>query len=383
MNRLPPVQHPLAASFQRAARSLTTSLKEDTIRFYHGTIRNFLNFLGTQYPEVQSLEQLRRDPHILAWFNSLRCHQPPLATITYSIRLYHLRRMLEELAWTEEIPVLARLVLPQDTPRGEHYLPRPLTADQDRLIQQELLRRNDRNSNVFLLLRHTGMRIGECADLSFDCLRLIGPESWAIHVPLGKLKTERLVPVDAFVCRLVERLRLLRSQDPPPADGHLLARPSSRYALIRSLRSFWRDIVATVGITTRIVPHQLRHSFGTEMTRAGVTLPAVMKLLGHLRPDMTLRYLEISLADLQREFNLARAQPRHLLPASRLPASINPPQANLASLLDSVQFAQHVLEMFRRTLPQGPDRRLLDHLANRLTKITSELPRLGTSRQRQ
>jgi site-specific recombinase XerD len=69
--------------------------------------------------------------------------------------------------------------------RQKHYLPRPLTADQDRLLQQELLRRNDRNSNVFLLLRHTGMRIGECADLSFDCLRLVGTDSWAIHVPLG------------------------------------------------------------------------------------------------------------------------------------------------------------------------------------------------------
>ena len=104
MNRLPPLQHPLAALFQSTAQSLTTSLKEDTIRFYHGTIRNFLNFLGAQYPEVQSLEQLRRDPHILAWFNSLRCHQPPPATITYSIRVFHLRRMLEELAWTEELP---------------------------------------------------------------------------------------------------------------------------------------------------------------------------------------------------------------------------------------------------------------------------------------
>src|SRR5580704_11332399 len=37
------------------------------------------------------------------------------------------------------------------------------------------------------------MRIGECADLSFDCLRFVG-HGWAIHVPLGKLKTERLVP---------------------------------------------------------------------------------------------------------------------------------------------------------------------------------------------
>jgi len=377
MNRLPPLRHPLAALFQGAAQSLTASLNQDAFRLYSGTIRNFLNFLDAQYPQVQSLHQLRRDPHILAWFASLRSHQPPLATITYTIRLYHLRRMLEELAWTEDLLGLTRLVFRQDTPRSEHYLPRPLTADQDRSIQQELLRRDDRNSNAFLLLRHTGMRIGECADLSFDCLRLVGPEDWAIHVPLGKLKTERLVPVDSFVCRLVHRLRLLRSQDPLPADGFLLTRPSGRYALIRKLRTFWRDLVTTVGIAKRIVPHQLRHSFGTEMVRAGVSLLAVMKLLGHLKPEMTMLYVEMSLLDLQREFNLARSQPRHLLPASRLPASIRSPQANLDSLLASLHLAQHVLEMFRRTLPQGPDRRLLDRLVNRLTKIVSETRKLG------
>ena len=71
MNRLHPIQHPLAVLFQSAAQSLTTSLNQETIRFYHCTIRNFLNFLGAQYPQLQSLQQLRRDPHILAWFTSL------------------------------------------------------------------------------------------------------------------------------------------------------------------------------------------------------------------------------------------------------------------------------------------------------------------------
>ena len=113
------------------------------------------------------------------------------------------------------------------------------------------------------------------------------------------------------------------------------------------------------------------------MLRAGVSLHAVMKLLGHLKPEMTMRYVEVALLDVQREFHLARSQPRHLLPASRLPASISSPQANLTSLLDSLHLAQHVLEMFRRTLPKGPDRRLLDRLANRLTKIASEIRKLG------
>jgi hypothetical protein len=100
-------------------------------------------------------------------------------------------------------------------------------------------------------------------------------------------------------------------------------------------------------------------------------------MLGHQKPEMTMLYLQVSLLDLQREFRLARAHPRHLLPASQVPDSITSPQANLASLLDSLHLAQHVLEMFRRTLPPGPDRRLLERFANRLTKIASETRKLG------
>jgi hypothetical protein len=80
------------------------------------------------------------------------------------------------------------------------------------------------------------MRIGECADLSSDCLRSAGPGQWAVHVPLGKLKTERMVPVDSFVCELVKRLRFFRSLDSLPADGRLLARP--RTPKQRSLITF-------------------------------------------------------------------------------------------------------------------------------------------------
>jgi integrase len=91
-----------------------------------------------------------------------------------------------------------------------------------------LLRRNDLAANIFLLLRHTGMRIGEAADLSYDCLHSSNPDQWAVHVPLGKLKTERMVPVDSFVCELVQRIRFFRSFDPLPDNGLLVARPRSK-----------------------------------------------------------------------------------------------------------------------------------------------------------
>src|SRR5712671_3956222 len=151
--------------------------------------------------------------------------------------------------------------------RPPQRLPRALTTQQDQSIQQELLRRNDLAANIFLLLRHTGMRVGECVDLSYDCLRNVAPDRWAIHVPLGKLKTERMVPVDSFVCELVQRLRFFRSFDPLPADGRLLARPSGKQTLIKQLRPYLHDVSAAVGISTRIVPHQLRHTYASEMVR--------------------------------------------------------------------------------------------------------------------
>jgi integrase len=376
-SRLASVEHPLALQFQRAFESLTTALLWDSARPYRGTVRNFLIFLSDNHPAVDSLNQLRRDPHILGWFTHLRSQTPPLAPAVYINRLIHLRRILEELAYTAQLPELARLIRREDFPRRPQRLPRALTAQQDQLIQQELLRRNDLPANIFLLLRHTGMRIGECVDLSYDCLRHVGPERWAIHVPLGKLKTERMVPVDAFVCELVQRLRFFRSFDPLPPDGRLLSRPDGKQALIRQLRYCLHEVTTAAGITVRIVPHQLRHTYASEMIRSSVTLPALMKLLGHADPEMTMRYVDVTSNDLQREYHLARAKPRHLIPHPKAPTIS--PRTGLDGVIDSLLFAQHAIEMFRRSLPDGPARRCLDRLSNRLTKILTQTRKLGSS----
>jgi len=373
--RRPPLQHPLVPVFDRAVDSLGVALSSDTTRHYRGTARNFLSYLGADHPEVQRLDQLRRELHILGWMSRLHSQTPALATASYINLLIALRGICNELAWTEQLPELAHLIRREDIPRLPQRLPRPLTAEQDELLQQEFLRRNDLGGNAFLLIRHTGMRIGECVDLSFDCLRSIGPNQWAVHVPLGKLKTERMVPVDPFVCDLVRRLQFFRSLDPLPADGRLLARPRRKEALVRQLRDYLHQVCHALGLSTRIVPHQCRHSYATEMLRAGVGFPAVMKLLGHTSPEMTMRYLDVALNDLQREFEMARSKPRHIVPQPKIPFT---PRAGFDGLIDSLLAAQHVLEMFRRTLQNGTSRRHLDRLSNRLTKIVAEARKLAT-----
>ena len=350
------------------AESLTTSLGNSSIDAYQSTVHLFLTYLSAHYPQVRSLEQLRRDPHILGWLTHLRSRTPSLAKNTMIGRIVRLRRVLEELAWTQQLPPLAHLLGRDDIPRRNHHLPRPLTPDQDQRIQQELRRRDDFTSNALLLLRHTGMRIGECVDLSLDCLRPLGPSQWAIHVPLGKLGTERWVPVDSMVCQIIDRLRSLRPSAAPDAGRLLLPRPRGRYMLIRKIRAALQDVAATAGITAHIVPHQFRHTYASEMFRAGVGLPAVMKLLGHKSPRMTLYYLEITQQDLQRQYHLARSHPRHLAPPPRVPASDHSHRADLTSFIDSLRAAQHVLEMFRRSLADTSASRILSRLANRLSQ---------------
>ena len=221
------------------------------------------------------------------------------------------------------------------------------------------------------------MRLGECVDLAADCLHPVGPDQWAIHVPLGKLKKERLVPVDSIVRQIIERLLDLRSQGDANPGSFLLPRNRARQTLIRNLRASFQQVVATSGINTRLVPHQSRHTYATEMLRSGVTLTGVMELLGHTSPEMTLLYLEITQPDLQREYHLAREHPRHQVPcpqALRSPASF---RADLPSLVNSLDTTRYVLEMFRRTLSEDHARRLLDRIGNRLTKVLAELRRIG------
>jgi site-specific recombinase XerD len=336
-----------------------------------------LRYLGQQYPDIESLPQLRRDPHILGWLSWL-AEQQPLKIPARTSHIISLRRLLEELAWLHELPGLTRLFHPDDIPKPTYRLPRPLSPEQDLLIQQELLRRNDLASNVLLLVRHTGIRLGECVDLAFDCLRQPAPGQWALHVPVGKLYTERLVPVDESVCRIVHRLRFFRSLAPLPPDGLLLARRHNRNALLRELRLYLNQVRTELGIERIIVPHMFRHTYATEMLRSGVSLQALMKLLGHSTARMTLLYAEFTQADLQREWHAARAHPRHLTPPPRATAN-SIPDANLSSVTYALQVAQHVLEMFRRTLPaDNASLPVLDRLTNRLTKVLAEVRKLTT-----
>jgi site-specific recombinase XerD len=306
-----------------------------------------------------------------------------LANITRVNHLYRLRCMLHDFA-SQGHAVQPGLILREDFPPCPRYLPRALSPENDQRLQQELRRSNDLLSSALLLTRATGIRIGECIDLTENCLRSVGPNQWALHVPLGKLHTERLVPVDAETRQIVTRILALRAQAPSlgltQSAGLLLPRSASRPTFYQTIRHAFKKAAERAQCPSATC-HQLRHNFATEMVRLGLSLPALMQLLGHKDIRMTMRYVQVTQLDLQREFHLARHRAIHQHHVPRLPrASVElSTRSDLPGIRDAITAARHILEMYRRQLQDEKARQKAQRLDKRLLRVAQELDRLATA----
>ncbi|MGA2648523.1 MAG: hypothetical protein ABSF15_27895, partial [Candidatus Sulfotelmatobacter sp.] len=69
--------------------------------------RKFLCYLAADHPQVNRLDQLRREPHILGWMSRLRSQTPPLSTASCINQIIALRCVLNDLAWTNVLNSLA------------------------------------------------------------------------------------------------------------------------------------------------------------------------------------------------------------------------------------------------------------------------------------
>jgi site-specific recombinase XerD len=362
--------------FEAQVQTLALTLQPFTVVKYEYVARRFVGYLRATFPEVRRLSQLRRDPHMLGWFRWLCELRPPVGNHTREQRLLCLRRLLDDLA-AQGHPIQPGLIIREDFPARPQYLPRALSPEDDRRLHEELCRVDNLYSNALLLTRITGIRIGECIHLPMDCLRHVGPEQWALHVPLGKMHTERLVPLDAEGLRLVNRIHELRAQFSArrlaKSQGFLLPRVGGRFALFQMLRITLADFARRAGCTDTkpITPHRLRHTWASDMLRCGISLPALKELMGHKDIRMTLRYLKITQPDLQREFYRAR----HNKPQSYcIPSlSVSTATSDLPGVRHALAATRHLLEMYRRELSDDKTSRRLQRLDRRLLDVDHQL----------
>jgi site-specific recombinase XerD len=381
------LQASLDRIFDEQLQTLAVALRQSTIAYYRSAVNRFLRYLHTNYPKLPTASQLRRDPHILGWLRSLGQETPPLTNRSRRACLMCVRRLLDDLISNGQ-PLAEGLILRQDFPPPDLYLPKPLSPEDDRRLHQQLCQTDDLHANAILLLRATGMRIGECLRLQTNCLRHLSPNpdhdgQWALHVPLGKLHSERWVPADDRIRQIVARILALRGTvacpQPDSSADWLLREPDGRRVSYQRMWQALANAARHAGCSAAVRPHQMRHTFASEMVRLGVSLPALKELLGHRDIRMTMVYVAVTQNDLQREFHRARQALSRLHSIPELPIH-QPPitSPNIPVVLRSLASTRHLLEMVRRQLENDKVRRKLARLANRLDKIAAELDQLPT-----
>ena len=119
----------------------------------------------------------------------------------------------------------------------------------------------------------------------------------------GKGNKQRLVPLHPDILDVLGHyLRLERPLTNAPAlFVSLKGRQRGRPLTAAGLRSLFRHH-RLCSLIRQANPHRLRHTFGADMVRAGMSLPALQRLMGHSQIATTMLYVQIAPQDVWREY---------------------------------------------------------------------------------
>jgi site-specific recombinase XerD len=227
--RVAAVHPPLQASFVAYLERKAATCHAKTVTGLATRLAHFGRFVGQVDQAVTSLAVLDRRRHIEPYLNALAStpNSKQGGTITRSEqarRMIAVRGFLADIAeWGWDEAPTRKLIFRTDVPRAPRPLPRYLPVDADRRLSAALGRSPHRlAADALLLQRSCGLRIGELLDLELNCVHeLEGNGAW-MKVPLGKLDTERMVPLDDEAVALVDRIVATRSDGrsvPHPRTG--------------------------------------------------------------------------------------------------------------------------------------------------------------------
>ena len=298
----------------------------------------FGEHLGSIEPDMAGFAGLDRRRHIEPFLNKTAAgirhdNGEPVSIGERRQRIGVVARFFTDITeWGWSDAPARRLIFPRDMPKEPRPLPRYIPLDADRRLQRALEYSPNRLlADGLLLVRATGMRIGELLNLELDCVHEVPGLGLWLKVPLGKFDTERMVPLDEETVAIVDRLVDARGPQRPlrhPRNGRMVeflmvhyGRRISDHAMRAELRR-----AATEAGLDGATPHQLRHTYATALVNSGISLQHLMVLLGHQSAEMSLRYGRLFDATVRESYErahaLAKARLGPILPQA-VPVELN------------------------------------------------------------
>jgi site-specific recombinase XerD len=369
-------------TIKRYLRRWRPTQRPSTIHSKKSLLRRFVAYLHEHHPEVRRFSQIQRDPHIEGWLESM-LH---LSAVSRNAAVRTLRLFCEDLnAWQWPNPPPLNLLSNEDLAPEPLVLPRPLPPELDQAVQKAFIEAGTFAAMGLLLLRYTGMRIGEMRALPLNAMEPAGPDTFSLRVPVGKTYAERLIPLDERTVDLVRRIiaqraRLQNRRLPPSRRRLMMIDHWGRHLSSQSFCVHIKDLTAHLDPTEHITCHRLRHCFATEMARAGMPVPALMKLLGHKTPKMTMRYVQVAQNDVRDAYDQAMSQltvirsvQSRAMPSLPVSAAALPQHTDSNQLLKLMEAMITCLESHRRDQPDLARSKQLHRFIKRMRKAGYDL----------
>lgn len=189
--------------------------------------------------------------------------------------------------------------------RGLH-LPKVLSVQEvERLLDEPNLGTLDgyRDKTMLELLYATGMRVSELVNVPVKNVDM----KMQYVIVMGKGSKERMLPLGRTALHYLEHyLSVVRSQllhGKPDAAAELFV---TGWGGPMTRERFYEIIVAygkSAGISKRVTPHMLRHSFATHLLNNGTDLRIVQELLGHADISTTQIYTHLDVERLREVYD--------------------------------------------------------------------------------
>jgi integrase/recombinase XerD len=258
-------------------------LSKNTISAYRSDLKKYFAYLDKTSLTLASIKH--NDITEFLWQEKLTNHAPrSIYRIIETLKQYH--RFLASENLSKSDPTIG--VVPPRIPGG---LPVFLSKDEvENLITSASGRkeREMRNRAMLELLYATGLRVSELVGLNIENIDF---KLGFVRV-IGKGNKERIIPIGKTAIEQIKKYIEIRKKRFPLAPGLFL----TRFGKTMSRVEFWRQIkkhALKAGITKRITPHTLRHSFASHMLAGGADLRFVQEMLGHSSISTTQIYTHI------------------------------------------------------------------------------------------
>ncbi len=262
---------------------------------YLRDVNHFYNFLESEKLHVRDVKL--NDLHRFTWqLHEVGISAGSIARIHSGLRSFYGYLILEGIIETNPTALL-------ESPKKGLHLPEVLsTAEIDSILAVIDLSNSEgqRDKAILELLYSCGLRVSELCNLKMHDLFL---EEGFLKV-VGKGNKERLVPISNQAIKELDLWFLTRNTITPKAGEEDYVFISvcrkqhlSRITVFHNLRLY----AERAGITKKISPHTLRHSFATHLLEGGANLRVIQAMLGHEQISTTEIYTHIDRSMLRQQ----------------------------------------------------------------------------------